>query len=299
MRHWIFTTTSHKTNRGFLAARDIFNRRTSDCFWGLGEKTPNRNNLTEGDKVVFYIGIPEKVFAATATLATSPFKLDEVQKRKLGHGIDFFTTEYGVTLKDIDTWAIPKSVEELLPFLRFIENKEFWYSYFQGGVRQISEEDFETITGQRDISIVEQIERTRDLESQSEFALETHLEEFIDRNWEKIDWGANLALYETEEQTGRQFPAGTWSIDFLAVDRQSNDLVVIELKRGQTSDSTVGQILRYITWVQENIAQVDQNVRGIIIAKEVDQALKYAVKNLDNIDLKTYEVDFKLFSVDK
>lgn len=297
MEYWIFTTTSHKTNKGYLIARDIFKQRTSDSFWGLGEKTPNRNSLNKGDKVVFYIGIPEKVFAATATLASSPFKLDESHKQKFGHGIDFFTTEYGVLLTDIDVWNNPKAVEEILPLLRFIENKEFWYSYFQGGVRQISEEDFQIITGRRNISIVEQIERAKDIESQSEFALETHLEEFIANNWGKINWGANLVLYETDDQSGRQFPAGKWSIDFLAMDSQNNDLVVIELKRGQTSDSTVGQILRYMAWVEENIAQSGQNVRGIIIAKEMDEALKYATKKLSCVVLKIYEVNFKLLSV--
>jgi len=49
-----------------------------------------------------------------------------------------------------------------------------------------------------------------------------------------------LELYKTDELGGRQFPSGTWSIDFLAIDKDNNDLVVIELKRGKTSNSTVG-----------------------------------------------------------
>jgi hypothetical protein len=56
--------------------------------------------------------------------------------------------------------------------------------------------------------------------------LEAHLEDFITRNWSKISWGAALELYQDGEQTGQQFPAGTWSIDFLAVDRKKNELVV-------------------------------------------------------------------------
>lgn len=296
MKYWIFTTTSHKTNQGYLEARDIFNQRTSDSFWGLGEKTPNRNSLTEGDSVVFYIGVPEKVFAATAILASCAFELDASQIQAFGHGVDFFTVKHGVLLKDIDVWGNSKPVVELLPFLQFIENKGFWYSYFQGGVRQISGEDYDSITGQQAVSIVEQIEKTKDLERQAEFALETHLEEFIANNWDKINWGTDLLLYETDEQSGRQFPAGTWSIDFLAVDQKTNDIVVIELKRGQTSDATVGQILRYMSCVEENLAEQSQEVRGIIIGREVDEALKYAAKNQDSIEIKTYEVDFKLFS---
>ena len=179
--------------------------------------------------------------------------------------------------------------------LRFIENKEFWGGYLQGGVRQVSEDDFKTIIGEK--SLVEQIVASKDMESQTEFALEAHLEEFIYQNWEKISWGSKLELYKTEEQDGRQFPAGaSWSIDFLAIDKSTNDLVVIELKKGKTSDAAVGQLLRYISWVKEKVASNVQNVRGIIIAKEVDDALRYAVKSLGYVDVKTYKVNFQLSS---
>jgi restriction system protein len=197
-------------------------------------------------------------------------------------------------VEDINTWEKSKIIEDLLPSLSFIENIEYWYSYFQGGVRQITEDDYRIILSERETSLVGRLNIAQDIESQTEFALETHLEEFIYSNWVNIDWGANLLLYKTEEQDGRQFPAGTWSIDFLATDKNTKDLVVIELKRGKTSDATVGQILRYISWVKENVAEKGQNVRGIIIAKDIDDALRYAVKSLDNIEVKKYKVDFQL-----
>jgi RecB family endonuclease NucS len=103
-----------------------------------------------------------------------------------------------------------------------------------------------------------------------------------------------LELYREGDQTGRQFPAGTWSIDFLAVDAKASELVVIELKRGQTSDATVGQVLRYMTWVRKNLAVKDQNVRGIIVASEIDEALRYAANGLPNVSVKTYSVTFSL-----
>jgi RecB family endonuclease NucS len=104
----------------------------------------------------------------------------------------------------------------------------------------------------------------------------------------------NLVKYEADDQNGRQFPAGPWSIDFLCVDKANNDFVVIELKRGRSSDSTVGQVLRYMGWVQENLAKAGQRVHGIIIAQDVDDALRYAVKGLMNVSVLTYKVDFKL-----
>jgi len=120
------------------------------------------------------------------------------------------------------------------------------------------------------------------------------LEEFIYRNWSNIDWGSALELYQTDKHGGRRFPAGAWTIDFLARDRDTNDLVIIQLKRGDTSDSAVGQLLRYASWVREKVAAESQNVRGIIIAKKADAALEYAVKNLAFVEVKTYEVDFHL-----
>lgn len=233
-----------------------------------------------------------------ATLASNSFKLDDNQKKEYSHEEEeFFTVDYGVSLDKIEMFEQPKSMKDLVPKLNFIENKIHWGAYFQGGVRQITEEDYYAIIGEskaRAVSIDH--EDTRTGIDSIEFALESHLEGFIYRNWDSIDWNANLELYKTEDQDGRQFPAGTWSIDLLAHDKNTKDLVVIELKRGKTSDSTVGQVLRYVAWVKENIAEPDQNVRGIIIAKDIDNPLKYAVKNLDFIDIKTYVVDFKLFS---
>lgn len=299
MNHWIFTVTGHKIEDEVYTPDEIFEQRMRDRFWGIGERTPNRKNLQKGDRVVYYVGSPRKVFAGTAMLGSDCFQLHEAQKREFGHGKRFYTSDYGVLLADVDIWRTRKSVEALLPDLGFVENKEFWFSYFQGGVRQVTEDDFNTIIGEREVSLVDQIAASRDIESQSEFALETHLEEFISQNWDNIDWGRKLNLYQTDEQDGRQFPAGMWSIDFLAVDEEQDELIVIELKRGKTSDSSVGQILRYVSWVRENVADVGQRVKGIVIAHDVDEALKYAVKALDDIEVKTYQVDFQLVSFEK
>ncbi|HKP73692.1 MAG TPA: endonuclease NucS domain-containing protein, partial [Pyrinomonadaceae bacterium] len=263
------------------------------------ERTPNRRNIRQGDRIVFYVGWPLIIFAATATLASDSFSLSEEQKDIYDHGQIFYRADYGVHLENIEMFDNPRPVKELVPSLNFIENKENWYTYFQGGIRQLSEDDFLTIVGWRSLSFTEPSKTDDAIISESQFALEAHLEEFIDKNWKHIDFGADLIRYETDEQSGRQFPAGTWSIDFLCTDKSSGDFVVIELKRGRSSDSAVGQVLRYIGWVDENLAKPGQKTRGIIIAKEVDDALKYAVKELTNVKVLTYKVDFKLSSFEK
>jgi len=45
----------------------------------------------------------------------------------------------------------------------------------------------------------------------------------------------------------------------------------VELKKGRASDAVVGQTLRYMSFVQEMLAEKDQTVHGIIIALEDDQ----------------------------
>jgi len=287
--------TTQKTDEGLFTTEQIFNQRMQDCFWGIGEKTPNRKNLKKGNKVVFYMASPQKVFAGTATLNSSCFMLNDSQKNEYSHGKEFYSPIYGVLLKDIEIWSTPKPVLELLPYLQFIDNKRHWGSYFQGGVRQLEKVDFEVIINE---SILPPTNQSK-IDSQAEFALETHLEDFIYKNWEKINWGSKLELYKTEEQDGRQFPAGIWSIDLLALDKNNNDFVVIELKKGKTSDTTVGQISRYISWIKKYVAEASQNVRGIIIAKDVDEALKYAVMDMSNIEIKTYQVNFFLQSFEK
>jgi len=68
---------------------------------------------------------------------------------------------------------------------------------------------------------------------------------------------------------------------------------VVELKRGQTSDATVGRVLRYMSWVEENVAEKHQKVEGIIITREIDDALRYPVKN-QRIDVLGCKVNFSL-----
>ena len=294
MNYWLFCVTQKKTDDGRLSPDDVLKQRFTDKFWGLGERTPNRRYLQKGDKIVFYLGTPILTFAATATLGSDSFTLSEDQKRKYDHGKPFYHVDYGVILDDIQYWETPRSAKDLIPSLKFIENKESWGAYFQGGVRQLSEVDFRTITDNR-MSISLEPTRTEDsIISESQFALEAHLEEFIDKNWTRINFGADLVKYEVDDQNGRQFPAGPWSIDFLCIDRASNDLVVIELKRGKSSDSAVGQVLRYMGWVRANIAKQGQQVRGIIISQDVDDGLKYAVQGLDDVSVLTYKVDFQL-----
>ncbi len=130
---------------------------------------------------------------------------------------------------------------------------------------------------------------------QAEFALEMHLEEFMERNWARIDFGMPLDLYSDADGTaGRQFPTDVGSIDFLCKRRDSGSFVVVELKKGKTSDAVVGQIQRYMGWVKQNLAAEGDTVSGLIIASKSDERLKFALLVAPNILLRIYRVNFEL-----
>ena len=269
----------------------------ADHFWGLGERTPNRKALKKGDRIIFYVGAPESAFAATATLASDSFSVPEERREALSHGNNFFRAEFGVDLDAATIWPTPKPITELAPNLEFIGKRPDWWSFLQGGVRGISDADYQRIlqhisgTVETSAAVASVAEPTA---NDHMFALEKHLEEFIDKNWAKISWGRKLALYSSDAGSGRQFPAGIWNIDFLAMDTETKALVVIELKRGMSSDDAVGQVLRYIGWVRENIAKPNHKVEGIIVCSEVDDALKYAVRELEHVSVMKYRVSFSL-----
>jgi RecB family endonuclease NucS len=84
------------------------------------------------------------------------------------------------------------------------------------------------------------------------------------------------------------------TIDILAQEKPSNDFVVVELKNGRESDKVVGQVLRYMGWVSKNLCKPGQNVKGMVICKEPDDRLTYALQMTKNIEVKYYRIDFKL-----
>ena len=125
------------------------------------------------------------------------------------------------------------------------------------------------------------------------FYLESQLEQFLIENWESTPLSKNLELiYADGELTSQQFRTDIGRIDLLVKDKKTGSHVVIELKRNQSSDDTVGQVLRYMGWVKEKMS--DQNVRGIIVAGKYDEKLDYARKMVSGLEVFIYEVQFSL-----
>ena len=158
---------------------------------------------------------------------------------------------------------------------------------------QYSEEIDKLIGGNKPPSL---ISTDTTVENPSEFALEKHLEDFLVKNWNNTDLGKNYKIYEEEgELVGQQYPSDTGPIDILAVSKDHKTLLVVELKKGRVSDNVVGQIQRYMGFVKDELAETNQEVKGVIIGLEDDVRIKRALSVTTNIEFYRYQVSFKLF----
>ncbi len=126
------------------------------------------------------------------------------------------------------------------------------------------------------------------------FPMEKYLEEFMVSNWDKTALGKTLQLHDEDEESATQYPTSVGIIDILARDKANHDWVVIELKKGKSSDAVVGQLLRYMGWVKKHKASSGENVRGIIITSLPHDWIKYAMLVSQGVTFYTYRVSFDL-----
>lgn len=134
-----------------------------------------------------------------------------------------------------------------------------------------------------------------DVEDPVAFAMEKHLEAFLVANWNQTLLSREFSIYEEEgEPVGQQYATDAGPIDVLAISKDKKRLLVVELKRGRASDAVVGQVLRYMGFVKEQVAEDDQTVEGAIIALEDDQKLRWALLAVPSIAFYRYEISFKL-----
>jgi restriction system protein len=127
------------------------------------------------------------------------------------------------------------------------------------------------------------------------FALEKHLENFLVENWRHTELGKDYSILEEEgDIVGQQYPTDTGPIDILAVSKDKKRLLVVELKKGRASDAVVGQIARYMGYVQEELAEDGQIVEGVIIALEDDTRIRRALSVMRGVRFYRYQINFKL-----
>jgi Endonuclease NucS len=126
------------------------------------------------------------------------------------------------------------------------------------------------------------------------FYMESQLEDFLIENWDKTELGEHYDLIEEDgELVSQQYRTDIGIIDILAQDKRTKQFVVIELKKNQTSDDTIGQLTRYMGWLEEHKTN-GKPTKGIIIAAQYDTRLHYALKKVKDVEVYLYRVSFKL-----
>ena len=114
------------------------------------------------------------------------------------------------------------------------------------------------------------------------FGMESTLRDYLALNPHSIEKG--MSLVQTE------YPTVVGPIDLLCKDRRGR-FVVVEVKKTKDSDKAVGKILRYMGAIKE---ENKEEPRGILILYEEDQRINYALKALNNVQVKYYRINFSL-----
>jgi hypothetical protein len=143
--YFVFIVNDAQGVSGKLPACRIYEQLMKIQAWGIGERTPSRKELQEGNRVVFYqAGKGGQRFIGTATIASAlrPMSAERAaERRELG----IEPAKYDLDLEDIQVWEEGKPVVDVVQRLGFISNKDHYGVHFQGGVKRINEADYYTI----------------------------------------------------------------------------------------------------------------------------------------------------------
>lgn len=282
MAYYVFQVSDQSAYGKKRTAIETFNFLVRDRnAWGFGTHTANRKVIKSGDKVLFYLtGIKGQVFVGAATLKSGAYENNKPDSK------DWFLDPdtLRIDLEDVQIFDVPKHRGQFA---------SIQWRPAQGGSSKLSEHDYNVIMGAEPDRIIVQNEIA---EEEMVYALEKHLEDFMVENWDKIDFGEKLKLYEDENgNVGQQYyTEDVGYIDILATDEKGN-FVVIELKKGRRDDEVIGQVLRYMGWARKNLCKSGQEVRGLVVVGERDKKLQYALEELgDKVSAMVYQVNFNL-----
>ncbi|MGE8450904.1 MAG: endonuclease NucS domain-containing protein [Pseudomonadales bacterium] len=129
------------------------------------------------------------------------------------------------------------------------------------------------------------------------FAMEAHLRDYLAKNPPTLPGqAAPLRLFVDDEgRDGVEYQTALGPLDLLFVD-SAGDLVVFELKLDGGPDKALGQILRYMGWVEKHRAQ-GKKVWGVIVASSISEKLLYAATQVSHVRLLEYQLAVSLHPV--
>lgn len=152
------------------------------------------------------------------------------------------------------------------------------YSNF---IKAANEDGYELKTTNENLP-QEQTGREEINKSNSSFTYERDLHNSLKGQVEELFPGYNLK--------GDEYTIGSGRIDLLLENKE--ELLVIELKSGTASAEVFGQISMYLGLLKQEYPE--KNIKGLIIASEIHEGLKYACDTNPLITCKTYKMKLSL-----
>jgi len=134
-------------------------------------------------------------------------------------------------------------------------------------------------------------------EEVGEDLLESAIEDRLVAAWDETPFaeqGVQLHRNARGEVVGQQYPVGGWFIDLLGWQEARRCWWVIELKRGRASDRVVGQVGRYMGWVDRYLTRSGEQTRGVILARDLSPRLEHACYAIPRVDAWTFDRQLRI-----
>jgi len=141
MAHYVFNFTRKNAAKG-RSLRDQAAELLRVGLWGIGARTPNRDLLQPGDRVLVFVGSPEQEFVGHALLSTDVHEWTAAEKARYPG-----SWSSGVAFSEAEVWEHPLGLMSVWPGTSAATNNP--RGLFFAGVQGIVGEDFETILAGR------------------------------------------------------------------------------------------------------------------------------------------------------
>ena len=149
-------------------------------------------------------------------------------------------------------------------------------------------------------------EQTEKTGESGRFAKEKHLQQYLINQWDKVALSDQWQIYSDADdpEAGVEYSTGIGRPDILLTHTSGERVCVLELKKGRTSDRAVGQLLRYVGWVQDNIEELEDidteaDIEGRLIVSKPTDKLEYAISVVPELTLHEYEMEVRLNQPDR
>jgi len=126
------------------SAIDIFNKRIEEKKYPLDPRTPNLNEIKDDDEVMFYIagaGKERQSFVGQAIIQ----KVETPKEFLVDPDKDNYEVIKYLWFKKIKIFETSKNIQSIIDKLDFVKNKNNYGTYLMGGVKKLTQKDFNLI----------------------------------------------------------------------------------------------------------------------------------------------------------